>query len=65
MSHKARRTVATLPASQSSPTEPGGGAAFVQKALQKQLAEIELSTIIQNKLHRPCGLQFRQGDDPR
>ncbi len=41
----------------SSPT-PGGGAAFVQQALQEQLAEIELSKIAQNNSTNPVVINF-------
>ena len=37
----------------SSPSTPAGGAAFVQQALQAQLAEIELSKIAQNSSTNP------------
>jgi putative membrane protein len=42
----------------SSPSTPGGGAAFVQQALQEQLAEVELSKIAQNNSTNPVVINF-------
>lgn len=42
----------------SSRPTPGGGAAFVQQALQEQLAEIQLSTIAQNNSTNPVIINF-------
>jgi putative membrane protein len=42
----------------SSPPTSGGGAAFVQQALQEQLAEIELSKIAQNNSTNPVIINF-------
>jgi len=42
----------------SSPSTPGGGAAFVQRALQEQLVQIELSKIAQNNSTNPMVIDF-------
>lgn len=54
----ASQTVLAQTSVVSSPSTPGSGAAFVQQALQEQLAEIELSKIAQNNSTNPAVINF-------